>query len=227
MDNTTSSILSSLGGGSGVDMVGLAGDLAIARFAPQVGQLETRSETLEAKISAASTLKNQISTLASALGDRIRNGDLAPSATIANGAVAQVSVLAGSSGKGNYSLEVSQLAAAQTLAGKSFSAARDLVGEGQLTIRLGTIDGTSFAPNASGTAFVIDVSATDTLTSVADKIRTSGSGLTAYIANTASGAKLVVKGTDGAANAFVIEASGASATGSPAPGAIDYLVDNA
>lgn len=222
--STTSSIISTLGGGSGVDMVKLANDLAEARFLPQVGQLESRSELLEAKISAASTLKNQLSQLASALGDRIRNGDLAPTANVANSAVASASVLTGSSAKGSYSLEVSQLASSQTLASKSYGAATDLVGEGQLTIRFGSFSGTSFAEDAASTAATIDVTATDTLADVAAKIRTSGSGLSAYVANTSTGAKLVVKGETGEEKAFVIEASGASASGgTPAAGNVDYL----
>ncbi len=221
--STTSTIISALGGGSGVDMVKLAADLSQARFLPQVGQLESRTQTLEAKISAASTLRNQLTTLASALGDRIRNGDLSPTATIGNGSVAQVSVLTGASGTGTYSLEVTALAAAQTLAGSNYTAATDLVGEGQLTIRFGTTSGTSFAEDVGHAAAVIDVLANDTLADVANKITTSGSGLTAYVAQSAAGARLVVKGQDGAANAFVIEAAGASVSGSPAPGTFDYL----
>ncbi|QZH76118.1 MAG: flagellar filament capping protein FliD [Erythrobacter sp.] len=222
--STTSSIVSRLGGGSGVDMAQLAKDLAEARFLPQIGQLEARSTALEAKISAASTLRSQLTQLASALGDRIRNGDLAPSATIANGGVAQVSVLSGSSASGSYTLEVQSLAASQTLASNAYSAATDLAGEGQLTIRFGTIAGAAFTEDASSTAATIDVLGTDTLADVAAKIRSSGAGLDAYVARTASGAQLVVKGETGAANAFVMEATGASVSGgAPAAGDLDYL----
>jgi flagellar hook-associated protein 2 len=220
--STASSILGALGGGSGVDMTKLAADLSAARFLGQVNQLESREQVLEAKVSAASTLRNQLTSLASALGDRIRNGDLAPTATLANGSVAQASVLTGSTGGGSYSLEVTDLATAQTLAGNAYASATALAGEGQLTIRFGTIDGT-FSPDAGRAATTIDVTATDTLADVAVKITGSGSGLVAYVAQSAGGARLVVKGQDGAANAFVIEASGASVTGSPAPGALDYL----
>lgn len=222
--STTSSIVGALGGGSGVDMVKLAEDLAEARFLSQVAQLDSRSAQLEARISGASTLRNMLSQLASALGDRIRGGDLAPTATLSNPSVAQASVLAGSSARGSYSLEVTALASAQTLASNSYGAATDLVGEGQLTLRFGTISGSAFAPDAAADPLVIDVSATDTLTDVADRIRASGSGLNAYVANSASGAKLVIKGEEGAARAFVVEASGPSTSGgTPAAGNIDYL----
>lgn len=225
--STTSSIVSRLGGGSGIDMAQLASDLSEARFLPQIGQLEARSTALEARISAASTLRSQLTLLASALGDRIRNGDLAPSATIGNGAVAQVSVLSGSAAAGSYTLEVQSLAASQTLASNGYGTASDLVGEGQLTIRFGTITGSGFTEDTASTAATIDVLATDTLADVAAKIRSSGSGLDAYVAQTATGAQLVVKGETGAANAFVIEAAGASLSGgTPATGNLDYLAWN-
>lgn len=222
--SSTSSLLTALGGGSGVDMVKLAQDLAEARFMAQKGQLESRSDLLEARISAASTLKNQLSQLSSALGDRIRNGDLAPTATVANSGVAKATVLAGGTATGSYTLEVNNLAAAQTVASRAYGAATDLVGEGQLTITFGTIANGPITPDGAHPAVTIDVSATDTLADVATKIRASGSGLNAYVAVTADGPKLVIKGADGAVNAFEITASGASASGgTPAPGNIDYL----
>ena len=205
----------------------LAIDLASVRFQPQIAQLETRSETLEAKISAASTLRSQLTQLSSALGDRIRDGDLTPSANVGNGSVAQASVLAGSSASGAYTLEVEQLASSQTLASNAYAAVTDTVGEGQLTIRFGAISGTGFAEDAASTPAVIDVSATDTLADVASKIRASGSGLNAYVADTVDGPRLVVKGESGSESGFVIEASGASVSGgAAAAGNIDYLAWN-
>lgn len=220
----SSSLVSAFGGGSGVDMQKLASDLAEARFLTQKSQLESRGELLDARISGASTLKNQLSQLASALGDRIRNGDLAPSAVVGIGAVAQASVLPGGVGTGSYTLEVNHLAAAQTLASKPFTAATDLAGEGQLTITFGNFNGTATLTPDSRTPVNIAVSATDTLADVATKVRASGAGLNAYVAQTATGARLVVKGADGATNGFEISASGASVSGgTPVAGQIDYL----
>ena len=223
MDSSTTSIVTALGAGSGVDMAKLAIDLSAARFAAQVQQLESRSELMETRISAASALKSQLSQLASALGDRIRTGDLAPKAAISNAAVASVSVAPGSSAKGSYSLEVTQLARGQVLASKSYAATDSLVGEGTLTVTFGTQSGSTFTADGSRNAIDISVSSTDTLSTLAAKINASGSGLTAYVANTASGAQLVTKGPEGAANAFTLTGSGASATGSPSAGAIDYV----
>ncbi|QQN75499.1 hypothetical protein [Croceicoccus sp. YJ47] len=51
MDSSTTSIVSALGAGSGVDMAKLASDLAAARFASKIAQLENRAETLDLRIS--------------------------------------------------------------------------------------------------------------------------------------------------------------------------------
>ena len=231
MDSSTSSIVSALGGGSGIDMGKLAGDLAQARFAAQVKQLETRSELMETRISAASTLKSQLSQLASALGDRIRSGDLAPTATATNPGIATATLAPGSAPRGSYSLEVNSLAASQTLAGKSYAAADSLVGAGSLTFTFGTVAGTGFTADANRGPVSVAVTAQDTLATLADKISASGSGISAYVATGPAGAQLVMKGADGAASGFTVTGAGASHSGTdifgrprPAnPGNINFL----
>ena len=224
METSTSSIIGALGAGSGVDMVKLAGDLAIARFATRIAQLEARSEQLETRISAASTLRNQMTQLASALGSRIRDGDLTPRALVANSAVASASVASGTIPTGAYSLEVTQLAGSQTLVAPAYSSANDAVGEGTLTLRFGTVAGSGFDADAARAPVTIDIAAGATLSDVAAAINASGSGVTAYVAEAGDGAHLVFKGADGAANGFSVEATGASASGGvPTSGNIDYL----
>ena len=53
MSISASSIASSLGVGSGVDMTGLAEQLAVAQFAGRNERLTLQSETLERRISLA------------------------------------------------------------------------------------------------------------------------------------------------------------------------------
>ena len=96
-----SSIISALGAGSGIDFIQLAQDISTATFAVQRDQITARQSRLEAQISAASQLRGAITGLASALGDRIRNGDLAPRATLGNPAVAEVAVLPGLAPRGS------------------------------------------------------------------------------------------------------------------------------
>ena len=98
------SIVTSLGGGSGIDMVKLASDLAAAQFALRNDRLTAQNEQLGQQISTASSIKNSLSLLATALGDRVRTGDLSSRPTVANGGVASASSPSGTPGSGAYLL---------------------------------------------------------------------------------------------------------------------------
>jgi flagellar hook-associated protein 2 len=205
--NATAQLLTSLGAGSGVDMVSLATNLAAAQFAAKTDRLTFQSETLDRQISAASTLKSAISNLATSLGNRVRQGDLSPQPQIANAAVAKAGLSGSTQPKGTYSLEVTSLASAQTLASPAYGAANSPVGSGTLSLRFGTITGGTFAEDAARAAVDITVPAGATLADVATAINGTNAGVTAYVSNTTEGAKLVLKGADGAANAFVLDAA--------------------
>ena len=103
MSETGSSIISALGAGSGINFSQLATDISEATYSFQRENLQTRNETLQAQISAASVLRSALTGLSSALGDRIRNGDVSPRATIGNAGVASVSAPAGTAPSGSYS----------------------------------------------------------------------------------------------------------------------------
>lgn len=218
----SSSIISALGAGSGVDFIKLASDIAAASFAGQRDQITARKTALEAQISAAGQLRGAITGLASALGDRVRNGDLAPRPELGNPAVAKVTVPPGLTPRGSFSLEVTQLAGSQTLVSPALASANAPVGEGTLTLRLGTVDGATFTADGARAAIDIDVTATDTLATLATKInQASGGAVRAYVATGTAGAQLVMKGTEGAANGFVLEASGQG--GGAVAGDLEYL----
>ncbi len=222
--NPGSSIIATLGVGSGINFSQLANDISEASFGFRREQLETRNQTLDARISAASLLRNSLTNLTSSLGDRIRSGDLAPTVNIANSAVASASVLAGTNPQGNYSLEVSQLAQEQLLTSNAFTSGEDNVGEGTLRFRFGTVDGASFTEDTSNTPLEIAVEASDTLQSLAVKVASASSGaLTAYVAEGTNGAQLVIKGEEGAANGFVIEGESSAASPTATPGDLSYL----
>jgi flagellar hook-associated protein 2 len=208
MTTAGSSIISALGAGSGVDFTKLAQDISAASFAAQRDQLTARRTTLEAQISAAGQLRRSVNELASALGDRIRNGDLAPRGTLANAAVATVNVSPGASPRGSFALEVTQLASGQTLLSRPFASRDALVGEGTLTLRFGTAGASSFTPDVARAPIEITLTETDTLASVAARItQASGGSVQAYVATGTGGAQLVLKGQEGAANGFVLEAA--------------------
>ncbi|QFT76719.1 flagellar filament capping protein FliD [Erythrobacter sp. THAF29] len=224
MENIGSSIIASLGAGSGVNFIQLAEDIASASYAFQRDNLSNRIETLEAKISAASLLRSSLNELASALGDRVRNGDLAPQASIGDPSIASVGIAAGATPSGSFSLEVTQLAQAQTLVSKSYSSGSDFVGEGTLNIRFGTADGANFTEDASRAVLEIAVTADDTLETLAGKISSaSGGAIEAYVAQGTGGAQLVLKGEEGAANGFVLEGQSSAILPLSQPGDLSYL----
>lgn len=221
METSGSSILTALGAGSGVDFIQLAADISAASFAAQRGSAEARRSNLEAQVSAAAQLRSSITDLASALGDRIRTGDLAPRPELGNPAVARVSVPPGLSPRGSFALEVTELARGQTLVGNAYASRDALVGAGTLTLRFGTASGTSFTADGARAAIDIAVTADDTLATLASKItQASGGAVSAYVANGTGGAQLVLKGQEGSANGFVLEAAGAGGSGA---GDLSYL----
>jgi len=208
MTTTTSStsIVTALGGGSGIDMKALANNLADASFAARTSRLEEQTAQVDRQISQASSLKSKILGLASAIGTRVRTGDLAQAPLIANAAVAAVTAGTGTA-SGSYSLEVTRLASAQAITSPPFAAATTPVGSGSLTIRFGTVTGAAFAEDPAHAALDVTIPAGATLADVAGAINAAGAGITAYVANAADGARLVLKGKDGAVNGFTVSAT--------------------
>lgn len=187
-------------------MRALAESLASAQFSARIERNTSKSDEVARQITAASTIKNQLMQLASGVGDRVRTGDLSTQPTIANTAVATVS-RGTATGSGSYTLEVSSLAAAQTLTSPPIANPTDAVGAGTLTLRFGTIAGTGFTEDPAHAAVNITIASGATLADVAGAINASGAGVNAYVLNAADGAHLIIKGASGEANGFVLEAA--------------------
>jgi len=202
--SASSSILSSLNSG-GIDWTTLATNLSAAQFANRTGRLTDRSDTLDRQISTAGTLKSTLLSLATSLGERVRSGDLSPQPSLTNSAIARPALSGSATPKGTYSLEVTQLAKAQTLAGPVLAAATAPVGSGTLTLRFGTISGSTFAEDTAHAAVPVTIAAGATLADVAAAINGANAGVSAYVANTAAGPQLVMKGQEGAASGFVLD----------------------
>lgn len=224
METSGSSIITALGAGSGIDFIKLANDISAASFAVQRDQIAARQTALKAQVSAAAQLRGAITGLASAFGDRVRGGDLAPRPELGNAAVAKVTVPAGVSPRGSFSLEVTQLAQGQTLVSRALTTGNSLVGEGTMTLRFGTVSGASFTADTARAAVEIAVTPTDTLATLATKVnQASGGAVNAYVATGPGGAQLVMKGKEGAASGFVLEAASVNDPASNVPGDLSYL----
>jgi flagellar hook-associated protein 2 len=188
-------------------MTALANTLAEAQFAAKTERLTTRSEALDRQISAASNLKSLMLGLATSLGERVRAGDLSPQPTVANSLVAKAALSGSSQPRGSYSLEVSALAAGQVLSSPAYAASTAPVGSGTLTLRFGTTSGSTFTEDTAHTPVTVTIPSGAKLSDVASAINGAQAGVTAYVANTADGARLVLKGAEGAAKGFILEAN--------------------
>jgi len=204
--STASTILSSLNSG-GIDWSNLATNLSVAQFANRTDRLTNRSDTLDKRISTASTLKSTLLTLSTSLGDRVRAGDLSPQPSLTNSAIATPSLTGSTTPKGTYSIEVTQLAKTQSLASTSYSAPTTAVGAGTLTLRFGRVSGAAFSEDSAHAPVTVTLAPGATLADAASAINAANAGVSAYVAQTATGSRLVLKGQEGAANGFVIDAT--------------------
>ena len=236
-----SQLVTSLGLGTGIDMTSLATQIAQASYANQLGNLNSQLSAVNVQISEAGQLQSDMASLTSSFGTLISGGSLAATPSVSNSAVASASLPPGTSGlTSGYSLEVNQLASAQVLTSPPLASASATTGSGTLTFTFGTITpgsngaAGSFAADPAQSAVNVTVNQGDSLTQIAQDINQSGSGITAYVATTAQGAQLVMKGPTGANEAFTVSATenaadpGLSALAwNPATGAASQMTETA
>lgn len=209
------SIAKTLGTGSGIDTTALVEALVENAFANKNQLLTTQNDTLTTQISTVSTLKSNISDFASALASLTGSGSLATQPTSSNTGILTVTRLPGADLAGlNATMEVRQLAQGQVSSSQSFSGgSSSVVGSGTLTITFGTAtvtDGTmsDFAAGPA-TPITIDLtSGSNTLKGIADAINAQKTGVTASILSDSSGARLVLKSSTGASQAFTMTGTG-------------------
>ncbi|HEX6017414.1 MAG TPA: flagellar filament capping protein FliD [Burkholderiaceae bacterium] len=197
--------ISSPGVGSGLDVNSIVTQLVAIERQPIV-KLQTQATALQTKLSAFGKVQSDLSALrdaASALtSPSTWNQTLGTSSDTAS-----VGVTTDATNRpGSYSVQVSQLAQAQTNISQTYASASALVGEGTLHIELGTWSGASFTANPAATALDISVGPpAKSLAEVRDMVNAANSGITATVLTDASGARLVFSSsTTGAVNGFKV-----------------------
>jgi flagellar hook-associated protein 2 len=206
--------ISSAGIGSGLDVNGIITQLMTIERQP-LRALETQETQLNSKVSNFGKLQSLLSGLRDKAGSissltlwNQRSGSTADTRAV------EVTTAPGAA-LGSYAVEVQQLAAAQTLSSRAFTAA-DTAAQfsgGTITIELGEWTGSptigGFDPKAGATPVTITFDpADDTLAEVRDRINGAGAGVTATIINDASGARLALRSSaTGAENGFRITAT--------------------
>lgn len=208
-------ILGSLGAGSGIDMKTLVRDLVRAQREPQVALLDRRQERVEARISALGQFRSALDALNSALVQRVQAGSVSAAPRVSDPTILGLQVAPGVA-LAPQAIEVRALAAAQTLASASRPDPGAPVGQGTLTFRFGTVAGTGpatgFTPSTTPDLVVTVGPGDDSLTGLRDAINAAAGAanapVVASILTDVDGARLVLKGRNGAASGFTVTAGG-------------------
>jgi len=189
--------ISSLGIGSGLDLNALVDQLVAAERKPQEQRLNRREVDLQARISAFGSIRGGLSALETVLG---KLAALQQGRTAASSNSDRLVVTARPEATtGSYSIQVSQLATAQSLASGRFGDAGAVLGTGTLTLQAGT-----------GPVVSIDIGQeNNNLRGIRDAINNADAGVQASIVNDGAGARLVLSAAQtGAGQTISITVSG-------------------
>lgn len=216
------STITSLGVGSNLDLSGLLDKLTASESQPLVA-LKKQQTSYNAKLTAYGTLQGALSTFKDT-AKKLADASLFQGVKAASSATDVLSATALAAGApGSYSVDVTKLATAQSLATGGVAKATDLVGAGKVTIYFGTLAAGVFTDDAARTAnseaqsFVLESPAT--LEGLRDAINKNAAiGVTASIVNNGgpSPYQLVLNSTGtGAASSMRIAVTDAPAPAKP------------
>lgn len=220
--------ITSLGIGSGLDLNTMLTQLVALESKP-LTQLKSDASALQTKVSSYGQISSLFSAVQTA-ANKLSGTSLWSQSTAvsADTAVAQV-VSATNAAPGSYAVSVQQLATNQTVvSGSPFASADDLVGEGTLTLDIGSWDRPplSFVPQVGRVAVNITATATDTLSTLRDKINATGAGVTASIVTDSSGSRLALRSAaTGEENGFRLQVSDTDGNNTDAAGLSRFAFD--
>lgn len=203
------STISSPGVGSGLDVNTIVTKLVEIEKRP-LTNLQTKATQLKTQLSLYGTIKSQVSTLGDAAA-ALANPDNWKVYTASSSNTAAVNVTASASASAtSFSLEVTQMARAQTAASKNVTQNATLgtaSDTGTLSIALGSWATGSFV--GSGSSVDITVKGDETLTQIAAKINDANAGVTATVLRSGGQERLLFQSsTTGAAAGFQIASAG-------------------
>lgn len=197
--------ISSPGIGSGLDIKSIVSQLVALEKKP-LEALQVKAKNTETRISAMGQIQSQLARLDDALKTLKRGSTFDPMTVSSSNSAAVTGTAVFTATPAIFSLEVSQLARAQTAASNSFTAG-SFPGAGTMTIETGNWGSGSFVDNGA-TKLEITVGATDTLTDIASKINELGGNVAASVINDGAGEKLLLRSKlTGEANGFRVQVS--------------------
>lgn len=202
--------ISSTGLGSGLDVESIVSSLMAVERKP-AALLETAATEMKSQLSTYGQLNSYVS----AFQDKARalNSTTLWSSTLATSSDATAASVStnSSAAAGSYSLVVSKLAVAESASSVAFPSKTHSLGEGKLTIELGSWTGNpaTFGAKTGSNSVTIDIGPGESsLAAVRDKINAAGAGVTATVIYDSTGARLSIRSTEtGTDNAFRISAT--------------------
>lgn len=213
MATSASSIISSLGSGSGIDLSALVTQLVDAQFANKTQVLSRQNQKLTAQISGASELKSNITSFADGLKTLATGGTTATAPTSSNSGVLTVARSGSASLAGlSAAIEVQKLARGQSATTAPVADRTAAIGTGTLTLQFGTatVSGGAITGFTAGSTAPVDIAidtANASLNDIAKAINAANAGVTASILTDAGGARLTLKSKTGAEQAFTLTAT--------------------
>jgi flagellar hook-associated protein 2 len=193
----------SLGIGSGLDIKSIVDGLAQAERAPKEALIKRREEANTARVSALADAAAGIDSFTTALSNLIGGGSLFSQPSVSDPNLLGATAVPGARlSELSAQIEVVQLAKAQTLQSGSLAGASSPVGQGELTLS-----------TAAGSFTITIDGSNDSLSGLVAAINGKASGVTASIVTDPSGARLVLKGATGEANAFSLSVPEGTASG--------------
>jgi flagellar hook-associated protein 2 len=186
--------ISSVGIGSGLDLSGLIENLVNAERAPVQNTLDRQQNRFTTELSGVGIFRGAISSFQSSLSGLSDPDSYSTRSSSNTNSSALSASITNDAAVGSYNIDITNLAEKHSLASTSFASTDDIVGEGTLQIRFGTITGpgfTSFAPDANSTSQSIVIDSTNnTLSGLRDTINEGDFGVNASIINDGSGYRL-------------------------------------
>lgn len=206
-----STIVSSLGGGSGIDNAALIKQLVELNKAPEAARLTSKQSLLETQISDFGLWRSsfaQLQTAANSLASRDTFD--AKAVSIPSTSLLGITKLEAKAAPGDYRLKVESIAQAQSLSSGNFADANDAVGKGTLTLRFGSWDSDlgAFSVNSDKAGATIKIDDTNnSLIGLRDAINAAGVGVQASIVSDGGSFKLLVTAPSGESNEIEITAT--------------------
>lgn len=219
--------ITSTGVGSGLDVNSIVSSLMSVEQRP-LYQLQAQASTIQTKISAFGALKSHVSNLGDVAARLATASNWAPLKVESSSATALTATVSSGAAPGRHTLTVGRLAQSQVLSSTAHASSTSVVGTGTLKLEIGKTENGMFTPRSGSTAVAVNItSANQTLAGVRDAINAAKAGVTASIVQGSEGARLVLRGADGAESSMRVTASDADGNATDAAGLSSLAYDPA